>query len=154
MRNHFEFSDSWLTPAAVDDVAGAVTDLEHYPDWWPEVRAVARLGPDTAWVRCRSVLPYTLDLVLDSVSQTPPALEVAIGGDLTGFARFTLSACDGGTRIDFQQEVRARGLLGLASYVLRPVLVWNHERMMASCRDGLSARLTGSGALLLDELRP
>lgn len=138
MRNRFEFSDSWVTAAPVDDVAAVVADLEHYPEWWPQVRAVAKLGPDTAWVRCRSTLPYTLDLVLDSVSRTPPVLEVAISGDLDGFARFTLTPCDGGTRLEFLQQVTARGAVGLASYVVRPVLVWNHDRMMAGCRDGLA----------------
>lgn len=137
----FRFTDAWQVPAPVDRVAAVLTDLEHYPRWWPQVRAVARLGPDTAWVRCRSALPYTLDLVLDAVSRTPPVVEVALGGDLTGFARFTLTAVDGGTRLDFAQEVLVDGALALASYVGRPVLVWNHRRMMAGCRRGLASAL-------------
>ena len=142
MRRSFAFSDAWVVDAPVDDVAATLVDLEHYPRWWPQVRAVAKLGPDTAWVRCRSALPYTLDLVLDAVCRTPPVIEVSIGGDLDGFARFTLSAdgADGaGTRLDFVQEVTVGGLLALASYGGRRVLVWNHRRMMAGCRDGLAS---------------
>jgi carbon monoxide dehydrogenase subunit G len=135
----FTFSDSWVVDAPVDDVAATLVDLEHYPQWWPQVRAVAKLGPDTAWVRCRSALPYTLDLVLDAVSRTPPVVEVAIGGDLDGYARFTLSAVDAGTRLDFAQEVSVGGLLALASYVGRSLLEWNHGRMMAGCREGLAS---------------
>lgn len=141
MRRSFTFSDSWLVAAPVDDVAATLVDLEHYPQWWPQVRAVAKLGPDTAWVRCRSALPYTLDLVLDAVSRTPPVVEVAIGGDLDGFARFTLTAEARGTRLDFAQEVTVGGLLALASYGGRWLLVWNHRRMMAGCRDGLATRV-------------
>ncbi len=141
MRRSFAFSDCWVVPAPVDLVAATLVDLEHYPRWWPQVRAVARLGPDTAWVRCRSTLPYTLDLVLDAVSRTPPVVEVAIGGDLDGWARFGLVAVDGGTRLEFRQEVSVGGLLAAASYVGRPVLEWNHRRMMAGCRTGLAARL-------------
>lgn len=136
------FADAWSVAAPVDAVAAVLVDLEHYPRWWPQVRAVARLGPDAAWVCCRSSLPYTLDLVLDAVSRTPPVVEVAISGDLDGFARFTLTPDGSGTRLRFRQEVVARGLLALASYVGRPVLAWNHARMMAGCREGLAPQPT------------
>lgn len=139
---HFGFSSAFAVAAPVGDVAATVVDLERYPQWWPQVRAVAKLGEDTAWVRCRSALPYTLDLVLAAVSRDPERLEVAISGDLTGYARFALeSTPDGGTRLRFRQEVRANGGIGVASYLLRPALVWNHERMMRGFREGLARRL-------------
>lgn len=141
VRAAFAFRDSWEVPASVEEVAATLTDLEHYPRWWPQVRAVAKLGPDAAWVRCRSTLPYTLDLVLDAVRRTPPVVEVALSGDLAGFARFALTASEDGTRLDFSQEVSVGGLLALASYAARPVLAWNHDRMMAGCRAGLAAAL-------------
>ncbi|WP_435770750.1 SRPBCC family protein [Nocardioides sp. SYSU DS0651] len=137
----YRFSSAWEVAAPVAEVAATVVDLERYPEWWPQVRAVARLDTDRAWVRCRAVLPYTLDLVLEATSRTPPSLEVGIGGDLTGFARFDLSeTAGGGTRLDFRQEVTAHGTLALASYVARPLLAWNHARMMAGCRAGLAQR--------------
>lgn len=142
MARVYEFADSWVVAAPADEVVATLVDLEHYPAWWPQVRAVAKLGPDTAWVRCRSTLPYTLDLVLDAVSRIPPVVEVALSGDLHGFARFTLSEVEAGTRLDFAQQVTVRGALALASYVARPVLVWNHRRMMAGCRLGLATRLS------------
>ena len=143
MRRSFEFSDSWVVPASVDEVAAVLVDLERYPRWWLQVRAVASVGPDTAWVRCRSVLPFTLDLVLDAVSRTPPIVEVAIGGDLDGFARFGLTPVHDGARLDFRQEVTVRGPLAWASYVARPMLTWNHDRMMAGCREGLRREVAG-----------
>lgn len=149
MRATFAFGDSWEVAAPVEEVAATLTDLEHYPRWWPQVRAVAKLGPDTAWVRCRSTLPYTLDLVLDAVRRTPPVVEVALSGDLDGYARFTLTGTDDGTRLDFAQEVSVSGALALASYAARPLLRWNHHRMMAGCRAGLGDALlarAGTGA--------
>jgi hypothetical protein len=137
----FVFRDSWQVDAAPDAVHAVLVDLEHYPSWWPQVVAVASLGPDDARVLCRSVLPYTLDLVLHAVSRSPELLEVGVSGDLDGSVRFGLAHVDGGTRLDFTQEVHAGGLLGLASYVARPVLRWNHGRMMAGCISGLRARL-------------
>jgi hypothetical protein len=39
--------------------------------------------------------------------------------------------------------VEVCGALALASYVLRPVLSWNHHRMMRGCLTGLRTRLEG-----------
>ena len=146
MRASYSFAASWVTAAPVAAVAETVRDLEHYPDWWPQVRAVVKLGPDTARVLCRSVLPYTLDLVLDAVSRDGPVLEVAVSGDLDGWVRWTLAPVDGGTRTDFAQEVAVTGALAASSYVARPLLRWNHQRMMRGCEHGLRRRLASQGA--------
>ena len=143
----FAFGGRWFVPAPPIAVHDVLVDLEHYPEWWPQVVAVASLGPDDARVLCRSVLPYTLDLVLHATDRSPSRLEVGVSGDLSGSVRFTLAPADGGrgTDLHFDQEVTVRGLLGLASYAARPVLRWNHHRMMAGCVAGLSARVAGAG---------
>lgn len=141
MLASYSFAASWVTAAPLADVAETVLDLERYPEWWPQVVAVAKLGPDTALVLCRSALPYTLDLVLDAVSQEPPLLEVAVSGDLEGWVRWTLTPVEGGTRTDFTQEVAVGGALAALSYVARPALRWNHDRMMRACEHGLRGRL-------------
>jgi len=138
----FTFSGAWEVAAPVDAVQALLVDLERYPSWWPQVVAVASLGPDDARVLCRSVLPYTLDLVLHAVDRSPERLEVAVSGDLEGTVRFLLKAVPGGTRLDLSQDVTVTGLLALASYAGRPVLRWNHHRMMAGCVDGLRRQLS------------
>jgi uncharacterized protein YndB with AHSA1/START domain len=143
VRSSYSFSASWVTPAPVAEVARVVTDLEHYPEWWPQVRAVAKIDDDTARVLCRSALPYTLDLVLQAVSREAPLLEVRLGGDLDGWVRWHLTEDPGGTRTEFTQEVSVGGALALASYAARPLLAWNHHRMMAGCEAGLARRLSG-----------
>lgn len=137
----YSFAASWETAAPPELLAQVLTDLEHYPSWWREVRAVARLGPDTARVLCRSRLPYTLDLVLDAVRRDLPELEVAVSGDLDGWVRWRLTETAGGTRTDYAQEVAVSGALALGSRLLRPLLVWNHDRMMAGARRGLAVRV-------------
>jgi hypothetical protein len=139
----YTFERAWEVPATASEVADVVVDLERYPDWWPQIRAVASLGPDTARVLVRATLPVTLDLVLEAVSREPPVLEVALGGDLDGWARWGLTDVPGGTRCDYRQEVTASGAVALASYVARPLLVWNHRRAMAGCERGLRERLGG-----------
>ncbi|HWU21873.1 MAG TPA: SRPBCC family protein [Nocardioides sp.] len=141
VRATYSFNADWTVPAPMAAVAETVLDLEHYPEWWPQVRAVASLGPTTARVICRSALPYDLDLVLESVSQQPPLLEVAVAGDLDGWVRWHLEEYAGGTRMRFEQQVGVGGLLALASYVARPLLTWNHHRMMRGCEAGLRDRL-------------
>jgi hypothetical protein len=137
----YTFSASWVVPADVDDVAALAVDLERYPEWWPAIRAVAKLGPDTARVLLRAALPVTLDVVVDAVSVEPPELEVALSGAVTGHARWTFHDHPGGTRCDYHQQVTAAGWLGFASYALRPLLTWNHDRAMRSCEQGMIARL-------------
>lgn len=141
MRASYTFTDAWHLDAAPEAVRDVVADLEHYPQWWPQVVAVAKLGPDDAWVRCRSALPYTLDLVLHAVSRELPVLEVAVSGDLEGTVRFALSPSYGGTLLRLEQEVSVVGLLGVLTPLVRPVLVWNHDRMMRGCVSGLRRRL-------------
>jgi len=133
----FTFSGTWEIPAPVADVHAVLVDLERYPDWWPQVVAVASLGPDDAQVLCRSALPYTLDLVLHAVNRSPEHLEVGVSGDLEGSVLFALSSVPGGTRLELAQEVSVGGLLGALSYVAGPVLRWNHHRMMEGCVAGL-----------------
>ena len=144
--SRFVFRETWTLAAPRDRVGAVLLDLEHYPDWWPQVRAVAKVDDDHAWVLCRSTLPYTLDLLLTAVHRGPELLETTIGGDLVGSVRWRLGDDRGGTRLDYEQEVDIGSrALGAAAVPLRPLLTWNHARMMAGCRDGLRQR-TASAA--------
>ncbi|MEU6137556.1 SRPBCC family protein [Nocardioides sp. NPDC047086] len=137
MPAHYAFSETWELPSSPAAVHEVLVDVEYYPQWWPQVRAVAKLGEDDALLVCRSALPYDLEIVLHAVNRDLPTLEVGLGGDLDGFARWTLTPTPSGSRMVFEQEVVVRGLLGLASLPLRPVLTWNHRQMMLGCRQGL-----------------
>lgn len=137
----YTFTGTWIVAAGADRVRDVVVDLEQYPQWWPQIRAVASLGPNEARVLCRSSLPYTLDLVLRAITRDRPVLEVEVAGDLDGWVRWRLIEVPEGTRMEFTQHVVVTGPLAWASRVARPVLRWNHDRMMAGCLTGLRARL-------------
>lgn len=139
MPSHYAFAETWELPTPAEAVRDVLVDVERYPQWWPQVRAVAKLGEDDALLVCRSRLPYDLEIVLHAVSRDLPTLEVGLSGDLDGFARWTLTPAPDGSRMVFEQEVVVRGLLGLASIALRPVLTWNHRQMMLGCQQGLVA---------------
>jgi hypothetical protein len=136
----YSFREEWTVDAHPGRVRDVLVDLERYPRWWREVRAVAKVSDDDALVVCRSALPYDLELHLHAVHREVDLLETAIGGDLVGHARYRIAAHGTGTRLRFEQEVDVAGrVLGLASRLARPVLVWNHDRMMRSCLSGLRA---------------
>ena len=137
----FRFERAWHVAAPPVRVREVLLDLEHYPEWWPQVRAVAKVDDDTAYVLCRSVLPYTLDLVLHAEERGPELLRTSIGGDLSGWSAFRVRADGEGTHVRYEQEVVvAHRALSLASRLLRPLLRWNHDRMMDGCVAGLTGR--------------
>jgi polyketide cyclase/dehydrase/lipid transport protein len=142
MSHAYSFRGTWTLPAPVPRVQEVLLDLERYPEWWPQVRAVAKIGDDDARVLCRSALPYTLDLLLHAERREPTLLETSLAGDLDGVVRWRLADAGPGTRMDFEQDVTVTGrLLRAASYAARPLLHWNHDRMMAGCIAGLRHRL-------------
>ena len=141
----FHFESTWDVAAPLAEVHAVLVDVEHYPDWWPQVLAVARIDDDTGRVLCRSTLPYTLDLVLRAVHREPTLLETTIAGDLVGEVRWRLSAIAARhpARLRAGRRRRPGGCARLAARPLGPVLRWNHDRMMRGCRDGLALRLSG-----------
>jgi hypothetical protein len=142
MRTEYVFTDSWSVPAPADMVREVLLDLEHYVDWWPQVRAVASAGPDDALVVCRSRLPYDLELHLHAESRRPELLRVGIDGPIRGFAQWRLTPAGSGTRLDFEQRVRAVArTFRWASYVAKPLLAANHAWMMRGAEQGLDDRL-------------
>jgi hypothetical protein len=139
----YTFTDSWETAAPREAVCEVLLDLEHYVDWWPQVRAVASAGPDDAIVVCRSRLPYDLELWLHAESRGPDLLRVGIDGPIRGYAAWRLTPVDGGTRLDFEQRVAAVARsFRWASYAAKPLLAANHTWMMRGAERGLESRLS------------
>lgn len=139
----YAFVHTMTLAAEPVDVHAVLVDLEHFGEWWPQVRAVAKLSDDDALVVCRSLLPYDLELHLHAESREPDLLRVAIGGPIEGYAQWRLTAIDGGTRLEFEQRVRAVApMFRLASYVAKPALRANHARMMRGAQEGLSRRFS------------
>lgn len=149
MTPTYVFQERWTVPASPERVRDVLIDLEHYPRWWPQVVAVAKVSDDDAVVLCRSRLPYTLELRLHALSRELPTIEVAIGGRLRGHVRWTLepdpAGAGEGSSMHWDQRVTVHGWLAPLGVLLRPLLRWNHARMMAGGRAGLQRRLAQDG---------
>jgi hypothetical protein len=144
MGEHYRFERRWQVDAPLEAVYDVLVDLEHYPLWWPQVRAVASLGPDHALVVCRSMLPLTLHLELRPAvrDRERGRLQVSIDGDLAGWSRFTLTGLGEGVEVGYLQEVEARRRLLDAGRWARPLVTANHSWMMQAGEHGLARRLS------------
>ncbi|MEU5977996.1 SRPBCC family protein [Streptomyces sp. NPDC047315] len=142
--NHYRFRARWDLAAAPGAVYEVLTRAEEYPRWWPQIRAVTALTDDTGVVRLRSALPYELAVTVRAVRQDPAAgvLEVAMRGDLVGWARWTVTPGGAGTRVRYDQEVEVhQPLMRKLAVPGRPLFRANHAVMMRAGRRGLVALL-------------
>lgn len=140
----FVFAHRWVVPAPPDDVYAALADIERYPRWWPQVRAVVPGGPDSVHAVVRSVLPYRLrlDLTRELADPADRHLRVGLDGDLRGWMTCDITAGQGGSVVAFAQEcVVTPALLTRLARPLAPLLRANHAHMMSAGRRGLAAYL-------------
>lgn len=145
--SHYRFRSIWALPAPPAHVYTVLERADDYPSWWPEVREVTRIDERSGTVRIRSLLPYDLVFAAREVRRDPASgvLEIAMTGDLDGWARWTLAAQGPGTRAQYDQEVRvSKPLLRRFAVPGRPVFRANHALMMRAGRRGLAALLAGA----------
>jgi len=144
--NLYRFRSQWQLDAPPAEVFAVLEALETYPAWWPEIRAVESLSPDTSRLTARSLLPYDLTFVTRQARRDAKAmvLEATMTGDLEGFSRWTLEADGAGTSAVFEEEVITRkALLRRLALVARPAFRANHTLMMRHGRQGLRTYLAG-----------
>ncbi|QNE78425.1 polyketide cyclase [Streptomyces finlayi] len=144
--SHYRFTSVWDIPAPPDSVYTALERAEDYPQWWPQVRAVAVIDEMSGTARLRSFLPYELVVTARRNHRDPRSrvIEVTMTGDLEGWARWTVAARADGSRATYQQEVVVRrALMRRLAVPGRLVFRANHALMMRSGRRGLAARLRG-----------
>lgn len=143
---HYTFGEQWVVPADPGAVHAVLEDVEHYSRWWPQIVATVRISDEEGLVACRSTLPYTLHLHLTAVHRRPERLETMIDGDLVGSVRWLIAPHPDGTELRFEQDVVVAGrALAIGSFLGRPLLKWNHHRMMLGCQEGLLSELSSRG---------
>jgi hypothetical protein len=138
--SRYRFRSAWHVDVDEPTLFDVLADIASYPQWWRQVRSVERIDDDSAYVVCRSVLPYDLRLRAARTREEREAgsLEVRLTGDLDGWSRWTLRADGTGTALVYEQEVIVHSrLLRWAGMVGRPLLRLNHAWMMHSGRVGL-----------------
>ncbi|WP_405981567.1 SRPBCC family protein [Streptomyces sp. NBC_00158] len=145
---HYRFRSVWDLDAPPALVYALLADAARYPDWWPQVRRAERIDERSGTALIRSALPYGIRVTLTDLLRDPArgVLEAAIGGDIEGWARWTVRPLGapgaGRTRAVYEQEVEVRAAL-LRRFALagRPLFRLNHALMMRAGRRGLRALL-------------
>ena len=144
MTPAYRFDNDWRLDAPLGQVFGALVDVEGYEQWWPQIRKIHRLDVESGRVWIRSLLPYTLELVLARVveDEAQGILRVDISGDLDGWCAWHLTAQGSGTLARFSQEVEVTvPMLQMVPFAIRPLLRGNHTHMMRSGERGLRRHL-------------
>ncbi|WP_310729111.1 SRPBCC family protein [Streptomyces sp. N2A] len=139
--HRYRFRSVWLLRAPPAVVYAVLERAESYPQWWPQVREVTRIDDRSGTARFRSLLPYDLRVVATEHVRDPGAgvLEIAMRGDLTGWARWTVVPGAGGTRAVFEQDVEVcKPLIRRVGLLARPLFRANHALMMRAGRRGLA----------------
>lgn len=142
--NHYRFVSIWDLPAPPVAVCAHLERVEHYPQWWPQVREVTSVDDTARTARIRSFLPYSLVMTLRERRRDVAAgvLEVTLTGDLEGWARWTVLPHGSGSRATYEQEVVVRrASMRVLAVPGRAVFRANHALMMRAGRRGLAARL-------------
>lgn len=140
----YRFRSLWTLSAPPARVYEALERAEAYPRWWPQVREVRQVDDVSGVVRVRSVLPYDLTFTVRATRHDPAGgvLEIALSGDIDGWARWTVTADGAGSLARYDQEVRVRKpLLRRFAVPGRPLFRLNHRLMMRAGRRGLAAYL-------------
>ncbi|MEU0390286.1 SRPBCC family protein [Streptomyces chartreusis] len=142
--NRYRFRSLWRLPAPPATVYTALERAEDYPRWWRQVREVTRLDDTTGVVRVRSVLPYDLTFTAREARRDPGAgvLEIALSGDMEGWARWTVTPEGAGSVVRYDQVVEVRKpLLRRLAVPCRPAFRANHRLMMRAGARGLARHL-------------
>jgi hypothetical protein len=135
----FQFDRAWAFDVPPADLWAVVNRTGDFRTWWswlrdfdaPAVRAGAR-----ACCLIQSPLPYALRLDIEvERAEEPSLIETYVRGDLDGPARLEIASADGGgrcsARLVWELEVCDRVLRRVAR-VARPVMVWAHDRIVAT----------------------
>jgi carbon monoxide dehydrogenase subunit G len=133
----FRYDQIFDFDVARDVLWDALNDTDRYPQWWPWLRSfdAAGLVPGTvASCAVRGPLPYTLefDVHVEHVD-AGRSIDTRVSGDLSGPARLEVSGSGAASTAQLSWAVElTMPVLSAASFVARPVLVWAHDRVVAT----------------------
>lgn len=142
--SHYRFRSLWALPASPGAVYDLLAQAEDYPLWWPQVREVNRIDDTSGVITIRSALPYAMTFTAREVRRDRAAgvLEIAMSGDIEGWARWTITPHGSGTLARYDQVVDVnKPLLRRFAVPGRPLFRANHRLMMRAGRRGLLAHL-------------
>ena len=147
----YHYVSTWRLQAPIEQVWGALNDLEHLPTWYSGVQEARELTPGDAQGVGRRVryvikgrLPLRLAFEATTTRSLPPRdQELRAEGELAGTGRWSLDQHGDITTARYHWDVRTtRPWMNLLAPLARPVFTWNSRGVMLQAGEGL-ARFLG-----------
>jgi uncharacterized protein YndB with AHSA1/START domain len=146
----FELVSHWHIAAPVERVWEALKQTEHWPRWWPYVKAVTELDPGDAdglgalrHIAWSSRLPYGVAFDVEVLEmQRHRRMRGRARGQLDGTGTWELSPEGETTRVRYLWcvDLTTRWMRFIAP-VAAPVFRWNHDGVMRAGARGLARHL-------------
>lgn len=153
----YSFVSRWKTPAPITDVWAVVHDSLCWPQWWPDFTSVHEITPGNSRgvgsirrYTIRSPFGYALqfNLHVDDVKEYH-MIQGRASGDLEGAGRWLLRDDGGATIIECHWDVcTTRPWMNMLAFILRPIFIYNHRKVMEHGAEHLSEKLGYSVSLL------
>ncbi|CAM3588883.1 MULTISPECIES: polyketide cyclase [Saccharibacillus] len=147
--NGYRFVSDWMLETSTEALWTLIEEPEQ-ADWWRGccIRKI-KSGPsgdgigDEYLTVIRSRMLYKLSFTARIVEKRSPNLiELRADGHLEGSGRLEFEQVGDCTRVRYTWEVRTKKRwMNLWAPFFRPAFVWNHNRVMADCIEGLTRRL-------------
>jgi uncharacterized protein YndB with AHSA1/START domain len=144
--SEYRFVTEWRLQESIERVWQALNTPGAYSQWWPNMKRFRDLTPGVTGVGSRSErvvrgrLPYDLCYVI-TVTRVERPREMAhdAAGDLVGEGRMVLEEKGTETVVTIYWNVRTtKGWMNWFTFLLRPLLSWNHTQVMAAGERGLT----------------
>ena len=151
--SQFDLVTLWRLGVSLADVWDAVVQPAYWPQWWRGLEDVAELDRGDAdgihnrqrfiW---RGALPYRLTTEIRTISLEPMVLIAGeASGDVAGLGVWRFAHEDGVTVVRYEWQVRpASPWFLVLAQVARPLVRWNHGKIMEWGAQGLARRLGAS----------
>jgi len=134
----YSFITQGKIKAPAEHVWAAIEDIEAMPGWWKAIRCARIIGQDKK-LKVGRQIRFSVKGLLGNLSftvkvtefETLRRIKLQSTGDLKGYGLFTLEEEDGFTNLTYRWEVATTGkLMNFCGRVLKPLLVYNHDRVM------------------------
>ncbi len=154
----FDLVTIWRIGASLGNVWDALTRPAQWPQWWRGVEAAIELDPggpdglrDLRRFVWRGVLPYRLTTDIRTVRVEPLRLiQGEATGDVAGTGTWWFSMEGDLAVVRHEWRVRVTApWLAVISRLARPLVCWNHAKVMEWGAHGLARRL-GAGCCLVE----
>ena len=134
----YSFITQGKIKAPPEHVWAAIEDIEAMPSWWEAIRC-ARIIGQAKKLKVGRQIRLSVKGLLGNLSFTVKVTEfealrrikLQSTGDLKGYGLFTLEEEGGFSNLTYRWEVSTTGkLMNFCGRVLKPLLAYNHDRVM------------------------